>query len=401
VDVYLLLTNQSKKLIFMQSKFIKWQRMAKAIAIVFLMAGIITSCAKKDIQNEAQPAEVNNEQAAANAARALEQSAPAAAEQQAQAAGFTEQSSGAAATERHPRNIVEIAISKPHLSSLVAAVVKAGLAGALSNASANLTVFAPTNDAFDDLPAPFNNAANIGAITDAAQIAFLKNVLLYHVLGAEVFSGQINNGPSSAVTIKPAGSSNDNTIYLSKTFGFIRVNGNSDVIRANINASNGVIHVINKVLLFPTQTIAAIAIPNPNLSALVAALVKTNLAGVFTGSGDFTVFAPTDAAFAQLPAPFKTAASISAITDPATIAALANILKYHVVGSRNFAWDLGIFRRITTIANAPNNKVTTILGYNNGWVKGDNNTSYAQITPADILATNGVVHVINKVLLPK
>jgi uncharacterized surface protein with fasciclin (FAS1) repeats len=404
VDVYLLLINESKKINFMQSKFITWQRMAKAMAIVFLMAGIITSCAKKDIQNEAQPAEVNNEQAASNAARALEQSAPATAEQEASAAGFSEQamSEEAATTANGPKkNIVEIAVSKPRLSSLVAAVLKTGLAGALSNASANLTVFAPTNDAFAGLPAPFNNAANIGAITDPAQIAFLKNVLLYHVLGAEVFSHQISNGPSSAVTIKPAGSANDNTVYLSKTFGFIRVNGNSDVIRANINASNGVIHVINKVLLFPTQTIAAIAIPNPDLSALVAALVKTNLAGVFAGSGDFTVFAPTNAAFAQLPAPFKTAASISAITDPATIAALANILKYHVVGSRNFAWDLGIFRRITTIASAPNNKITTILGYNNGWVKGDNNTSYAQITPADILATNGVVHVINKVLLPK
>jgi uncharacterized surface protein with fasciclin (FAS1) repeats len=385
----------------MQPKFIKWQRMAKAIAVVFLLAGIITSCAKKDIENP-QAAEVNNEQQAAAAARQLEQSVPAAAEQEATVAGFSEASLATdAAGRHHQRNIVEIALSKPHLSSLVAAVVKTGLAGALSNASANLTVFAPTNDAFAALPAPFNNAASIANISDPAQIAFLKNVLLYHVLGVEVFSGQISNGASSAVTIKPAGSSNDNTVYFSKTFGFIRVNGNSDVIRANINATNGVIHVINKVLLFPTQTIAAIAIPNPNLSTLVAALVKTNLAGVFAGSGDFTVFAPTNAAFAQLPAPFKNAATINAITDPATIAALANILKYHVVGSRNFAWDLGIFRRITTIANAPDNKITTILGYNNGWVKGDNNASYAQITPADILATNGVVHVINKVLLPK
>ncbi len=386
----------------MQPKFLKWQSIAKAMAIVFLAAGIITSCAKKDIET-AQPAEANNEQQAASAARQLEQSAPATAEQEAEAAGFTQQSSGAdaAGANGKKKNIVEIAVSKPHLSSLVAAVLKTGLAGALSNASANLTVFAPTNAAFAGLPAPFNNATNIGNITDAAQIAFLKNVLLYHVLGAEVFSSQISNGPSSAVTIKPAGISNDNTVYLSKTFGFIRVNGNSDVIRANINATNGVIHVINKVLLFPTQTIAAIAIPNPDLSTLVAALVKTNLAGVFAGSGDFTVFAPTNAAFAQLPAPFKTAASINAITDAATIAALANILKYHVVGSRVFAWDLGIFKRITTIANAPNNKITTILGFNNGWVKGDNNTSYAQITPADILATNGVVHLINKVLLPK
>jgi uncharacterized surface protein with fasciclin (FAS1) repeats len=389
----------------MQPKFIKWQRMAKATAMAFLLAGIITSCTKKDMQNEVQPAdtEVSNEAMATNAASALEQSALAAAEQKAAEAGLPPEPAvtGEAALKSCKKNIVEIAIAKPCLSSLVAAVVKTGLAGALSNAAANLTVFAPTNKAFAALPVPFNNADNISKISDPAKITFLKNVLLYHVLGTEVFSGQISNGPSSAVTIKPAGKSNDNTVYLSKTFGLIRVNGNSDVIRANINATNGVIHVIDKVLLFPTQTIADIAIPNPGLSALVAALVKTNLAGVFAGSGDFTVFAPTDAAFAKLPAPFKTAASISAISDPATIAALANILKYHVVASRNFAWDLGILRRITTISSAPNNKITTILGFDNGYVKGDNNAAFAQITPADILATNGVVHVINKVLLPK
>ena len=147
--------------------------------------------------------------------------------------------------------------------------------------------------------------------------------------------------------------------------------------------------------------IAEIAIADANFSSLVAALVKTNLAAVFFGSGDFTVFAPTNDAFAQLPAPFNNAANISAITDAGQIAALSNILRYHVTGSRNFAWDLGILRRVTTIADAPNNKVTTILGYNKGWVKGDNNTGFIKITPADILATNGVIHVIGKVLLPK
>ena len=72
-----------------------------------------------------------------------------------------------------------------------------------------------------------------------------------------------------------------------------------------------------------------------------------------------------------------------------------------MAASRNFTWDLGILRRVTTLANAPRNKVTTILGFNTGWVKGDDNNSYAQINPADILATNGVIHVIGKVLLPK
>ena len=380
------------------SLFTKWLRSLKVLATIALMAGIMVSCKKSNDMISESTGMADNEQAAVNTARALEQSAVPDAKLEAESLGFSELTN-----ETNPGNIVDIAVSNPNFTSLVAAVLKTGLAGALSNPSSNLTVFAPTNGAFAQLPAPFNNAANINGISDATQVDFLRNVLLYHVLGAEVFSNQVSNGSSSAATLKAASSSsiNDNTIYLSKTFGLIKVNGQSSVIYANLNASNGVIHVINKVLLFPSNTIAGIAIADPNFSSLVAALVKTNLAGVFTGSGDFTVFAPTNAAFAQLPAPFNNASNISNITDAGQIAALANILKYHVVASRNFTWDLGILRRVTTLANAPRNKVTTILGFNTGWVKGDDNNSYAQINPADILATNGVIHVIGKVLLPK
>ena len=380
------------------TNFTKWLRSLKVLATVALMAGIMFSCKKSNDMMMDNTGIADNEQAAVNTARALEQTAVPEAQQEAESLGFSELSN-----ETNPGNIVDIAVSNSNFSSLVAAVVKTGLAGALSDPSANLTVFAPTNGAFAQLPAPFNNATNINGITDATQIDFLRNVLLYHVLGTEVFSNQVSNGSSSAATLKPATSSsiNDNTIYLSKTFGLIRVNGQSTVIFANLNASNGVIHVINKVLLFPSNTIAGIAIADPNFSSLVAALVKTNLAGVFTGSGDFTVFAPTNAAFAQLPAPFNNATNISNITDAGQISALSNILRYHVIASRNFAWDLGILKRTTTLANAPRNKVTTILGFNTGWVKGDDNNSYAQINPADILATNGVIHVIGKVLLPK
>jgi uncharacterized surface protein with fasciclin (FAS1) repeats len=386
----------------MQTFNFKWQNIAKAIAIVFLVGIFFTACKKNQDLSQEQPVdETVMGQAAANAAKGLEQSVPANASEQASALGFTETSE--TDFERgQKKNIVEIAIANPHFSSLVAALVKTGLAGALSDPSAKLTVFAPTNDAFAQLPAPFNNATNIAGITNAANIAFLKSVLLYHVLGTKVKANQIEDGRSSATTIKPAGTANDNTIYFSKTFGFIKVNGSSDVIFANIKASNGVIHVINKVLLFPTKTIAGIAVADTsNFSVLVAALAKANLVSVFTGSGDFTVFAPTNTAFAQLPAPFNNKANINAITNPTQIAALANILKYHVVPSRNFAWDLGIFRRVTTLAAAPRNKVTTILGYNSGWVRGDANNMYSKITPADVLATNGVIQVIDKVLLPQ
>jgi uncharacterized surface protein with fasciclin (FAS1) repeats len=366
----------------------------RAFALVVLSTLLITSCKKESSLQQETAAE--NQAAAVAAARELESSAAA----RAAAEGEKLQLSTGEQNRHENRNIVQIAVSNPNFSSLVAAVLKTNLAGALSNASANLTVFAPTNDAFAQLPAPFNNAANITAINDAGQIDFLRNVLLYHVVGAEVFSYQVTVGRSSAPTLKPAGSSNDNTIYFSKSFGLLRVNGQSDVILPNVDASNGVIHVINKVLIFPTSNIAQIAIGNPAFSALVAALVKTNFAGVFTGNGDFTVFAPTNTAFAQLPAPFNTEANISAINNQEQINTLANILKYHVIGERYFTWDLGILKRITTLADAPNNRVTTIVGYNTGWVKGIGNNMFSEINPGDILATNGVVHVIDRVLLP-
>jgi uncharacterized surface protein with fasciclin (FAS1) repeats len=380
-----------------------WLRGLKLLAVVILMAGVIVSCKKNNDFEQAPVAEPSNEQQALSAARELGQSALANAEKEAATVGFSSNADEAVETSAagKKKNIVEIVAGKEHFTSLVAAVVKTGLVDALSNPAANLTVFAPTNKAFANLPAPFNNAANISAITDKGQTDFLRTVLLYHVLGSEVFSHQIKKGSSEAVTIKPAGTANDNTIYFSNNFGLIRINGQSTVIRADRNATNGVVHIIDKVLLFPTNTIAGIAIAGNNFSTLVAALVKTNLAGVFTGKGDFTVFAPVNSAFAKLPSPFNSAVSISGITSTAQIDALANILKYHVVASRNFAWDLGILRKITTLAAAPDNKLTTILGFNTGFVKGNANTNYSQINPADILATNGVIHVIDEVLLPK
>ena len=79
---------------------------------------------------------------------------------------------------------------------------------------------------------------------------------------------------------------------------------------------------------------------------------------------------------------------------------MSNILRYHVTGSRYFNWDLGILAKIETLADAPSNKLTTILGYNTGWVKGKGNNNFSQTNPGDILATNGVIQVIGDVLIP-
>ncbi len=288
----------------------------------------------------------------------------------------------------------------PVFNSLNAAINKTGLTATLSTPGLNATVFAPTDAAFAQLPAPFNNAQNINAITDAAQIDALKNILLYHVVGAVVKSSQIPAGRSSAGTLKPMGSSNDNTIYLSNGYGLIAINGGTLVLFPDVPASNGVVHIINKVLMPPSNTIAEIAIANPAFTSLVAALVKTNLAGIFQAAGDYTVFAPTDDAFSVLPEPFNNAVNIAAISDQAQIDALANILKYHVLAERYFALDLGVTDPLTTLAQAPNNQLIGLRAINKGYVKGNNNASFATASPANILATNGVVHVMDQVLLP-
>ncbi len=364
-------------------------------AMLLAMSALLFASCKKEINSATEP--MQNEEAVRKA-----EADNAVAARNATVAAFEKEfkNMGPAGTARGQQNIVQIAQSLPIFKSLVAAVVKTGLAPTLSSASLNATVFAPTDAAFAKLPAPFNNQQNIAAITDAAQIDALRNILLYHVLGAEVRRNQVANGRSFATTLKPAVAANDNRIYFSNSLGLLLVNGKSLVLLANVDASNGIIHVIDDVLLPPPQNIAEIAIGNPAFSTLVAALVKTNLAGVFTGTGDFTVFAPTNTAFAALPVPFNNAANISAISNQGQIDALANILKYHVTGSRYFAWDLGIFGQINTIATAPSNKLTGILGLDGGWVKGKSNPAFSRINPANILATNGVVQVIDRVLLP-
>lgn len=291
-------------------------------------------------------------------------------------------------------SILFIAASDPNFSSLAAAVVKTGLDPVLSG-STELTVFAPTNQAFAKLPHPFTNANAIAGITNPAQIEALKSILLYHVLAGEVKAAAVQPGP--AVTQKPAP---NNTIYLSKNKKGIFINGDTRVIKADIDATNGVIHAIDKVLMFPTQNIVELAVSNPAFSTLVAAVVKANLAGTLSGNGDFTVFAPTNDAFAKLPAPFNNAANINAISDPAQITFLGNVLKYHVIApARVFSTDLTEGLTSGTVLGAEPKLTFSLRG--GASVKGKGNATASKIGPANLLTTNGVVHVIDQVLLPQ
>ena len=274
------------------------------------------------------------------------------------------------------QTINDIVNSNADFTILKAAVSKAGLNAALSTGT--LTVFAPDDAAF---AASGVTLATINSLSAAD----LANILTYHVVAANVTAANV---PASD-TVKSLQGKN---LYASKNANGVFVNG-SRVKTADIAASNGTIHVISSMLTPPTQTIAQIATATPELSLLLTAVDKANLATAVSSAGKYTVFAPTNAAFAA--AGFPDAASINAAPD-ATIAA---VVSAHVLGTNVFASDLINAATVNTIAPG----VTLTVGTSPASVKITGSASAVSniIVPSgvNIIATNGVVHLIDRVML--
>lgn len=277
--------------------------------------------------------------------------------------------------------ITAIVSASPDFTLLKAAVVRAGLA-AILDGKGPFTVFAPTNDAFK---ASGITLETINTLSPDA----LKGILLYHTLGAKVLAADVPAGPDA-----PVATVGGDNIFLTKNNAGVFVNGVT-VVKADIMASNGVIHAISKVLMPPTGNIVATAQANPDFSYLVAAVLRasqgsTNVAEVLSGNGPFTVFAPTNDAFKA--AGFATIADINN-ADPNM---LTSILTYHVISGRIFSSDLTNGAQPVTVNGG---KLT--IGLNNGaTVKGNGNTTPSKIVSTDLVTTNGVIHVIDQVLLP-
>lgn len=360
---------------------------------LFVSILLMTSC-KKEQSKDSQLQQPTEETMLAEAQQLVSEKLAAVANFEKEYGSIMEESVAA----RTNKNVLQVLKHPSIFKTFLAAVAKTDLTSTLSASTLHATVFAPTDFAFSKLPAPFNNAANIAGITDPDSIYALRNLILYHLLGTEKLRNQFVMGRSSAITLKPEEGQNDNLVYTSNSFGLLLLNGKSLVLCSNLKASNAVIHVVDDVLLPPAETIAQVLMTYPEYSSLNAALIQTGLFGAFTGPGNFTLFAPTNTAFAKLPAPFNNAAGIEAITDSAQLAALANILQYHISESRYFAWDLGHYKAIATMAPAPKNSITGIMGLNKGWVRGNRNAFFAKITPANIFTCNGVMHVIDQVL---
>jgi transforming growth factor-beta-induced protein len=287
------------------------------------------------------------------------------------------------------QNIAEIASADSRTDSLVVALAATDLVATFQG-SGTFTVFAPTNEAFRNLLAT-NSAWNRVSDIDKAT---LTSVLTYHVLGIVVKSTDLSNDLYTA-TINTAGPNGVNTSLFIETDNGVMINNFAMVSQADIMASNGVIHIIDKVLLPPN--VVDIALNDDRFSSLVSALTAYNFtyATVLAGAGPFTIFAPTNDAFTALLNSNPSWNTLSDIPE----ATLKAVLEYHVVSGANVqASQLSQGQVISTLGGS---NLTVDLTNGAQLQTEEPSQGNVNIIITDVQATNGVVHAVQQVLLPQ
>lgn len=270
--------------------------------------------------------------------------------------------------------VVDVIVNSDDHTLLEAAVIEAGLAEALSG-DGPFTVFAPTDDAIVALTEELGISAE-----DLLALPNLGEILQYHVVAAAAFSTDLSDGQSIATLL-----GEEVTVTVNQNGVMIN---NAMVTVADIAADNGVVHVIDAVLLPPPAetTVVDIIVESELHTILEAAVIAADLATTLSGEGPFTVFAPTDAAFEALMAAFGVTAE-----ELLEYPELTNVLLYHVVAGQALASDLSDGQQITTLLDAD---VVVSITADGVFI------NQAQVIVADVTAGNGVVHVIDAVLLP-
>ena len=271
-------------------------------------------------------------------------------------------------------DILDTAVADGRFKTLAAALTAAGLVDTLKGAGP-FTVFAPTDDAFAKLP-----AGTIDELLKPENKQKLTDILLYHVASGNVMAADVVKLTSAKTVL-------GQDVMVKVDMGNVYIN-ESKVIITDIATSNGVIHVIDTVLLPPSDNVDIVdtAVADGRFKTLAAALTAAGLIDTLKGDGPFTVFAPTDEAFAKLPA-----GTIDELLKPENKQKLTDILLYHVVSGKVMAAD------VTSLTSAK-----TVLG-KDVTVKVDMGNVYindAKVIITDIETSNGVIHVIDSVLLP-
>ncbi|MFD1163064.1 fasciclin domain-containing protein [Hwangdonia seohaensis] len=291
---------------------------------------------------------------------------------------------------KQPETIAELAMATPDLSNLVAALQRADLVTTL-NGSGQFTVFAPSNVAFSKFLTD-NGFASL----DDVPVDVLKQVLLNHVISGEVKSGDLTTGYGETLATE-ASSDNNLSIYINTNAG-VKLNGVSDVVTADIDATNGVIHIVDNVIGLPN--IVDFALADDTFSILVSALTRSDLTFDYvttlstsngTAPAPFTVFAPTNDAFVSLLSELGVS-SLDDIDEP-TLKATLDL--HAVAGANVLASTLTDNMTVTTLGGDITANVT------GGATLTDSNGRVSNIVVTDVQAVNGVIHVIDKVVLPK
>ena len=274
-----------------------------------------------------------------------------------------------------PATVVDIVVNSEDHTLLEAAVIAADLVEALS-AEGPFTVFAPTDAAITALVEALEITAE-----DLLALPNLGEILQYHVVAGAAMSGDLTDGQEIETLL-----GENVTVTINAEGVFVN---DAQVTAADIEAGNGVVHVIDAVLLPPapeTNTVVDVIVNSEDHTLLEAAVIEAGLVGVLSSEGPFTVFAPTDSAITVLVAALEITAE-----DLLALPNLGEILKYHVVAGAAMSSDLTDGQEIETLLGS---NVTVTINAEGVFIND------AQVTVADIEADNGVVHVIDAVLLP-
>ncbi|QCK16556.1 fasciclin domain-containing protein [Mangrovivirga cuniculi] len=259
---------------------------------------------------------------------------------------------------------------RPTFKTLTVALAKTKLISTVVRA--NITVFAPTDEAFAKLGL---NPTNIGDVPN------LKDILLYHVIGGKVYSSDLTYGCFPTLS--------GEEVRVDLTEG-VFIN-DAQVIKADVKAFNGVFHIIDNVIFPPDKNIVELAMSNPDFSILVDAVTRVGLDGALSGEDNLTVFAPTNAAFLDLLGELGYG-SLDEIDDET----LTAVLLYHVVGGKICSNELTDEQMVPTLngdsftVDLDNLTLTDVNGRESNLV----------LPQLNLQATNGVVHVIDRVILP-
>lgn len=270
------------------------------------------------------------------------------------------------------KDIVDTAVAAGSFKTLVAAVQAAGLVDVLKG-EGPFTVFAPTDEAFAKLP-----KALVADLLKPENKSKLQSILTYHVVAGAVKAADV-------VKLTSAATVQGQLVDIAVTDGGVTVD-NANVIKTDILTSNGVIHVIDSVILPTDKDIVDTAVEAGSFNSLVAAIQAAGLVETLKGEGPFTVFAPSDEAIAKLPE-----GTVENLLKPENKEQLAAVLTYHVVPGKVMAAD------VVKLDSA-----RTVLGQDVAIkvVDGKVMVNDATVVATDIETSNGVIHVIDSVILP-